>query len=161
MLHQHHSLEQERPLTPSAPPPQLRVRLRCVAPHPLRLVIHAVSLHTDYGAETGTRSPAMMIAPLGGGAAGVGPTGADLHVQKRWPEFGVGSRSGVGSARAGGRMPASGEIRSRSRVSVSNPRGARIVRVDRRPNDPPRPVPGGLGMTTFSVIEGAHRASAS
>ena len=70
MLHQHHSLEQERPLTPSAPPPQLRVRLRCVAPHPLRLVIHAVSLHTDYGAETGTRSPAMMIAPLGGGAAG-------------------------------------------------------------------------------------------
>ena len=51
------------------PPPQLRVRLRCVAPHPLRLVIHAVSLHTDHGAETGTRSPAMMIAPLGGGAA--------------------------------------------------------------------------------------------
>ena len=56
MLHQHHSLEQERPLTPSAP------LLSCVCvcmrrPHPLRLVIHAVSLHTDYGAETGTGSP--------------------------------------------------------------------------------------------------------
>ena len=67
----------------------------------------------------------------------------------------------------GGRQPASGEIRSRSRVSVSKTRGTRIVIVDQALNNPPstlhraRVDPGflyrraGLFLPCFSILSSA------
>lgn len=95
------------------------------------------------------------------------PRGAKIWPVQKRSRFGVGSRSAAGSALAGGREPASGEIRSRSRVSVSKTRGTRIVIVDRAPNNPPstlhraRVDPGflyrraGVFLPCFSILSSA------
>ena len=95
------------------------------------------------------------------------PRGAKIWPVQKRSRFGVGSRSAAGSALAGGREPASGEIRSRSRVCVSKTRGTRIVIVDRAPNNPPstlhraRVDPGflyrraGLFLPCFSILSSA------